>query len=1016
MQINSIKRANQIASWTVFAIALVVYFFSVERTGSLWDCGEFILGAYKLEVVHPPGAPLFMLIGRIFAWFGSILSSDPADIAFAVNLMNGALTALGAGIIARIVIILGKLSLVGRDGTTSGSQNVSLALGGLVGGLATAFCSSIWFSGVEGEVYSMSTCFTILTVWSALKWYSLPDTVQTDKWLVLTAYIAGLSIGVHLLSLLTFPALGVLYYYKKHEKTNIIGLGLAMLGGAAFIPLVQKLIIVGIPTLWKNLEKPLVNSFGLPFHSGLFVALILVGLLTYFLLKLTHSKGWYKTQLIIMSLVMVAIGFSTIGVIIIRANADTPVNMNVPSDAMRVLPYINREQYGERALLYGPHFGAKPKSLDKEDRDGRVGDKYVKVDEKLQYKYDNRDKMFLPRIGHTEGSRPELHKQWHKAIMGKDLKGRPSFGYNLKYMFKYQMGWMYWRYFMWNFVGKQNANQGYQPWDVSNGHWISGITPIDEARLHNMSQITDTMKAHKGTNKYYFLPLIFGLIGLFYHLRTRPKEFLAILMLFLITGLGIILYSNQPPNEPRERDYVLAGSFFTFCIWIGLAVPALAEMMREKFKLSGSIAPLAAGILALSAPAIMGFQNYDDHSRLGHYASRDYASNFLNSVDENAIIFTYGDNDTYPLWYAQEVENIRRDVRVVNLSLIAVDWYIEKLRRKVNDSAPLKLSIPTEGYRGNNRNQVFFYNPSQPGGKTDQPIDIFTELAFIASQDQDQTIMRTRNLYIPIDPNRMLKNGLITLADTASFTPRINIKFPENPGYIIKDQLAVMDVIASNIYDRPIYFAVTCKNDKLLGLNDYMQMEGLGLKLIPVKTPSTRGLSIYGSGRVDSDKAYDNIMNKWTWGNFDTQETFIDESYAAEIQAMKIIMMRVSEQLLKEGKNDKAAELAKKFFEAFPHFNFAYDDSVVPFIEILMGTSNKDEAQKHLGILAEETRQKLTFFDSLDDNDYESFKQNYMYSIRGVREILSLAERLDKDFSNKIKGDLGQYDISKMRK
>ena len=1013
MLIDSIKKSKTIASWTVFVLAMIVYYFSVERVGSLWDVGEFILGAYKLEVVHPPGAPLFMLIGRIFAMFGDMFSSDPANISFAVNMLSAVCTAFGAFFIARITIMLGKLCLVGRNEETTGAQNTALTMAGIVGGLSTAFCSSIWFSAVEGEVYAMSTFFTIVTLWSSLKWYSLPDTPKTDRWLVFTAYLAGLSIGVHLLSLLTFPALGALYYYKKFKNHNILGLVLSFIAGASVIIFIQKFVIVGIPTLWKTFEEPLVNSFGLPFHSGLVVALLVVGLLIFFLLKWAHRDNRYNMQLLVMAGMMVAIGFSTIGVIVIRANADTPVNMNVPSDAMRVLPYLNREQYGERALMYGPHFNARPKDLAKEDRLGRVGDKYVKVDEKLDYIYKNEDKMLLPRIGHTEGSRPQLHKQWYKHLMGKDQKGRPSFMYNLKFMFKYQMGWMYWRYFFWNFVGRQNASQGFMPWDVSDGHWMSGIKFIDEMRLHNMDNLTDTMLRHKGTNKYYFLPLILGLIGLFFHMRKRPKEFTAIMILFLITGLGLIMYSNQPPNEPRERDYVLVGSFFTFCIWIGMGVLAMTRLLTEKVNL-GSAAPLAAGAIGLLIPGLMAFQNFDDHSRMGHYGSRDYASNFLNSVDENAIIFTYGDNDTYPLWYAQEVENIRRDVRVVNLSLIAVDWYIEKLRRKVNDSAPLKLTVPSEAYRGNKRNQVFFYNPNTKNLTT--PMDVNTELTFIGSQTQEQTIMRSRNLFIPIDRNRLIGNGLASMQDT-NMVNKIDLRFPESATYILKDQLAVMDVIASNIHERAIYFAVTCKNEKLMGLNDFMQLEGLGLRVIPERTRSVRELSIYGSGKVAEEKVYDNIMNKWRWGNFDTHETFIDESYAAEIQAMKIIMMRTCEEMMRAGKNDKAAALAKKFFDAFPHFNFPYDDSVMPFIETLNETGHQEEARKHMDILADELYQRLVFYDSLDENQFESFRQDYGFALRGTTEILQSVDNMgDADFAKKIKDKISQYDISKIRK
>jgi len=1018
MNINTIGKAKSIASWLVFAIAIVVYYFSVERTGSLWDVGEFILGAYKLEVVHPPGAPLFMLVGRMFTWVADLVSDNPENIAFAVNFMSALCTAFGAFLLARITIMLGKLALVGRDGKTTPGQNLGLTFSGVAAGLSMAFASSIWFSAVEGEVYAMSTMFTVLTLWSAMRWFVLPDTAKNDRWLILTIYIVGLSLGVHLLSLLTLPAVGLLYYIKKYKKHTLKGYALSFIAGAAIIVFVQKVVIVGIPVLWKNLELPMVNGMGMPFHSGLVLALILIGALIFFLLKMATNKRSNIMQLMVMSALMLIVGFSTIGVIIIRANADTPVNMNVPSDATRVIPYLNREQYGERALLYGPHFNASPEGLDKEDRYGIVGDKYEVVDQKMDYRYRSSDKMFFPRVGHTEGPRPALHKQWHNAIMGKDVKKKPGQLYNIKFMLKYQMGWMYWRYFMWNFAGRQNAEQGYMPWDVSAGHWASGIKPIDEMRLHNMDEMTDTMKNHKGSNSYYFLPLIFGMIGMFFHFSKDKKTFFAIFTLFLITGLGLILYSNQPPNEPRERDYVLVGSFFTFCIWIGMAVLFLAEMLREKAKMGGSLPPIIAGALVLLAPILMGTQNFDDHSRMGHYASRDYASNFLNSVEENAIIFTYGDNDTYPLWYAQEVENIRRDVRVVNLSLIFVDWYIEKLRRKVNDSPPIKLTIPSESYRGNKRQQVFFANPANPKNMT-TPLNINTELAFVGSSAntiQGQSYARSQNLYIPIDKSKMLSKGLISQKDTARMVDNILLKFPAGKQYISKDELAVLDVVASNLHDRPIYFAVTCKNDKLMGINDYMQMEGLGLRVIPVKTPSLRSLSIYGSGRVAPDKVYDNIMNKWKWGNFDKKDVFVDGSYAAEIQAMKIVMMRTSQEFITKGDKQKAGDLAAKYFEAFPHFNFPYDESVVPFIDVLTKAGRTDEAKEHLAILAEETRQKLRFYDSLSEVEFDSFKTDFQYAVRAVSEILENTRALnDPELLKKYEADFSEYDITKLR-
>jgi len=1009
---QSFTQVKKIASWAVFIIALIVYYFSAERTGSLWDVGEFILGAYKLQVVHPPGAPLFMLIGRIFTLLPDWFSSNPANIAFAVNFMSGVCTAFAAFFVSRIAMLFGRSLLTKEGRSLTSGDNLAILFVGLAAGLSTAFSSSIWFSAVEGEVYGMSTMFTTMTFWAATKWYFLPDDRQNDRWLLASIYIGALSIGVHLLSLLAFPAIGLMYYFKKYEKPNILGIIASILAGSLFIVFIQKFIIVGIPTLWKNLELIAVNDIGLPIHSGLILTLLILGGLFFSLFKFAHNKKNYLIQFGAMAALLSTIAFSTIGVIVIRANADTPVNMNVPSDALRLLPYLNREQYGERPLLYGPHFNANVEDMEVEDRYGRVGDEYKIIDRKLDYVYKNKDKMFFPRIGHADPGRPEQHKEWYKAIYNKELKGKPTFGYNIQYFLRYQVGWMYWRYFMWNFSGKQNAQQGYKPWDKSAGHWITGIKPIDEAKLYSMDNVPESALSDEGTNKYFMLPFLFGLFGLIYQAFNRTKDFSILMLLFLITGLGLILYSNQPPIEPRERDYVLVGSFFTFCMWIGLGVIALYDILRDK--ISGAAPAAIGGALVMIAPLLMAFQNFDDHSRMGHYASRDYASNFLNSVEENAIIFTYGDNDTYPLWYAQEVENIRRDVRVVNLSLIAVDWYINKLDDKVNDSDPIKFTLPESAYRGFLRNQVFFYSPDD---NLSQPRNIYDEFNFIGSPKnnvQGQTIMRSTNLILPIDAQKALDSGWVDYIDS-TLVSHIPIRLNPNKSYITKDQLAVMDIIISNIYDRAIYFAVTCRNDKLLGLNDYMEVEGLGLRLMPYRTQSDKSLGIYGSGWVDTETSYDNIMNKWKWGNFDKEDTFIDESYAAEIQAMKLIMMRTADALLQNGQKEKAANLSNKFFEAFPHFNFTYDNSIIPFLEILNDAGDKESAQKHTDILAKQLFEEAKFIDSIDEDSFQSFKSDYSYAIKGLQEVYKLSKEISPEYGKEIEELYGEYNISKMK-
>ncbi len=1015
---TTFKSASRIAAGIVFIITTIVFFLSAERSGSLWDCGEFILGAYKLQVVHPPGAPLFLLVARIFASVADFLSDNPANIAFAVNLLSGLCTAGMATLVCLTTMLLGRETVLPDNGELSSANLWALTSAGIAAGLTSAFCSSIWFSAVEGEVYAMSTFFTALTLFSIVKWYFLPNNSKNDRWLVFACYSAGLSIGVHLLSLLTFPALALFIYFKKFKNPNLLGGLVSMALGAATIPILQKLIIVGIPQLWYIFEIPFVNSYGLPMHSGVIgVIASLVAIFAY-LLHFAHKKGRPVLQLVTMGALMMVIGYSTIGMVVIRANADTPVNMNVPSDATRLLPYINREQYGERALLYGPYYGAQPVNYDRKARKGLVDFppldessviKYIDVDEKITPQFAAKDKGLFPRLADGSMGRPALYKQWGAG------EGKPSLLFNISYFLRYQVNWMYWRYFMWNFVGRQNGAQGFQPWNKAHGHWESGIKPIDEARLYNMDELPETMRKHKANNHYYFLPLIFGLLGLFFHFRKSRRSFLAMAVLFLITGIGIIIYSNQPPNEPRERDYVFVGSFFTFAIWIGIGVLALFNLLKERVKLGAVPASLAAGAIVLIAPIIMAFQNFDDHSRRENKGSRDYANNFLNSVDENAIIFTYGDNDTYPLWYAQEVENIRRDVRVVNLSLISVDWYINKLRSKVNDSPPLKFTIPAEAYRGNKRNQIPFYAPNG-----DQIMNLRSVLQFIAGNNQVsaaggvsfESYVPTHKFAIPTDYAALSKLG-IPHDSTIRIEPAINIDLSGHGQWLTKNDLAVLDIIGSNIWERPVYFATTCQNSKLLGINDYMQYEGLALRIVPIKTTSNTAWSIYGSGRVSTDKAYDNIMNKFHWGNFDKKELHIDNSFAAAVQSHRMIFMRAGETLIKEGQTQKAVELTNKFFEVFPNYNFPYEGTVASLISILIQGGDLENAKKHLKILAQQTEDYLSFYESIDQstiNSSSDFKQDYGMRLSTVNTVISYGQACqDQVFLDEIVALVGRF-------
>ncbi|HMX39496.1 MAG TPA: DUF2723 domain-containing protein, partial [Saprospiraceae bacterium] len=1000
---SSFKTLNNIAGWLVFGIAAVVLGLAAEPTGSLWDCGEFISGAYKLQVVHPPGAPIFLLVGRLFTWVAQMFSDNPANIAYAVNLLSALCTAGAALFVCWSTTILARLMLVGRGGVPEGGQAIAVLGAGLVAGLVTAFTTSIWFSAVEGEVYAMSTFFTAMTFWAVLKWYNLPDDAESDRWLVFAMYSAALSIGVHLLSLLTFPALAMFYYFKKSKRPTVMGTLIAAFIGVVFIVAIQKIIIAGVPGLWASFDRMMVNGFGLPFYSGIVLVAALFAGAIWFGLRYASRTGNGLLQRIVVAFGVVLISYLSYGVVIIRAAANTPINMNDPSDPMRLLPYLNREQYGERPLLRGPNFDVKiPEQVDdivREDRWGRVGNKYEVVDEKVDYDYSPSSEVLFPRRADYSQGRPAIYRQWIEKKQGPYTTGD-----NIKFFVRYQLGWMYWRYFMWNFSGRQNGEQGYYPWDPSAGHWVSGIAAIDEPRIGNQSQLPDFQKNNQAHNVYYMIPFLLGLIGMFFHFRSRPRDFAALMALFIITGIGIIVYSNQPPNEPRERDYVLAGSFFTYAIWIGLSVPGLFRALTQINLPSLPAAGLTTA-LGLVAPLLMVTQNWDDHSRANHYGSRDYARNFLESCEPNAIIFTYGDNDTYPLWYCQEVEGIRTDVRVVNLSLIAVDWYIDQLRRRVNASPAIKMSIPAEQLRGFKRIQTPFYAPrgAEQEMTLQQVVKFLGEdhkLPAQGGRDFD-TYLPTRKIVLPVDKASVMQNNVLQPNDS-TMVDTMYIDLGKDKSYIIKDELAMLDIIASNLWERPIYWAVTCREDKLLGFDNYLQLEGLSLRIVPVKSRgSVENYGIIGNGRVATDVAFRNIMEKWQWGNFDKHRTYVDRSYMPSLQTMRVTMIRVARQLVLEGKKEQAVQLADRYFEVFPAFNFQYDQFAALMADIYGKAEQKEKATAKIREIAKSQVDILNFVASQPPAFQKGYGQDQQFALGTDQTLMRTADDMKDEALSK---------------
>ncbi len=1006
---NFHKQSNA-AGWFTFAVAFIVYFFCAERSGSLWDCGEFILGAAKLQVVHPPGAPLFLLIGRMFAWVASIFSSNPSAQAFAVNIMSGMCTAFAAMFICWSTVIFAKIAWIGSGVDATKEQGWTLAISGVVAGLTAAFCTSVWFSAVEGEVYAMSTFFTALVLWTTLKWYYLPNNAQNEKWLILACFMAAMSIGVHLLSLLAFPFIGLLYYYKRFNNKTFGGMMLALFLSIVVLGMYQKMVIVGLPSLWALLDRMMVG-LGLPFNSGLIPFVLLIGGGLYWGLNYAKKNNHPMIHNILVTTLLVILGFSTVAVVLIRANADTPINMNSPTDAGRLIPYLNREQYGDRPLIRGPYYNSSPIDYKSEDRYGRVGDHYEVVDHKYTPIYRSQDERLLPRMGHTD--RKTLYEYWMNG------KTKPDQSENFSFAFRYQFYWMYVRYFMWNFIGRQNFDQGYFPWNLKSGHALSGIKPLDEAFLYNMSKEPARMKNDPGRNRYFMIPFILGLLGLIWHYKKDKRDFAALLMLFIITGIGIIFYSNEPPNEPRERDYVLVGSFMSYAIWVGMGVIALFDFFMKRIKGNPMVPMVLSAGLGLVGPAIMLQQGLDDHSRRHLTGARDYALNFLESCAPNAILFTYGDNDTYPLWYAQEMEGIRTDVRVVNLSLIAVDWYIDQVRRKINKSEPVKLSISEDNYRGDSRMQLLINAPDNATRNVYDVLKFINERHPLPTQGGGsmETYVPARKVVIPIDHARAVAAGMIS-ANDSTFTPQIEINLAGN--YIMKDDLAVLDIIASNIYDRPIYFASTANLDKLQGISNYTQLEGLATRLVPVLSQADGRFGQYGAGRVATDRVYDNVTHKFKWGGFDRYKMFtFENSFNPSFQAMRIAFMRTIDALIKQGDMKKAEDLNDQYFNAFPQMNFDYDAQRIQFIEFYFKMSKIDKCKAEAIKLAKEAAEYLDFYNSLSKQDLntQGFNEDYNQYMTIPQRLQLLANEIqDTAFTKQISDIIGKYNAAPVKK
>lgn len=905
---------NNVTGWLTFVAAMIVYTLTVERSVSLWDCGEFLSALYKLQVVHPPGAPFFLMVGRVF----SLLAfGDTEMVGFWGNMLSVTSSALTVLFTFWCTTLLAKRILTGSfNGELNAAQTIKTMGSGIVAALALTFMDTFWFSAVEAEVYALSSLLTAMSFWAILKWGSVHDRPGADRWLLFIALIIGLSIGTHLLNLLVIPAIVYFYYLTKYTPTRK-GIIYASIIGVAILGFVQKGIIPGIPTIGAKFDLFFVNSLGLPFYSGMFFFLLLIiGGMVYGLMWTTKNKK-YLLNKIILGVSFIVIGYSSYSMVVIRALADPPINMNDPDDLYNLVGYINREQYGDRPLLYGPYFTAKNYRTER-DSDGpmqyrmdREEGKYVEIGNKVSMVYDDSQKTLFPRMGDMQkGSSPAGYKEWAGAVGGKT---KPTMGQNLKYFFRYQLGHMYWRYFMWNFAGRQDDIQGHGGAD--HGNWITGIGFIDRIFVGPQSNIPDDIKVNNGRNKYYLLPLIIGVLGMFYHYKKHKNDFWVVMALFIFTGVLIVVYLNQPPYEPRERDYTNVGSYQTFCIWIGLGVLFLADAL-SKYLDKKNAAIGATVICILGAPVLMGAQNWDDHNRGNRSLAIDYAYDYLEPLDDNAILFTNGDNDTYPLWFARNVVGLKEDARIINFALLSSDWYAQPWKDTVYTSAPLPVSFTKQQVADGVRDFLFVserYNEAlykEFGiNHPSQPTDLKNIMKFIYSDDKRTKIQAsdgslidyvpTKKFYVNVNKENAIKYGAVSQADAPYMVDRIEITLPGE--FILKGDMVFMDLLAHNDWVRPIYFSQLSGISFVDQLKKYFLNEGLVHRLTPID--NTRR----PEGDINVDKLYKNITETYKYGGLDQgKDIFVDDKASLVPNQLRVFGFQLGNVLVSKANNLRA--------------------------------------------------------------------------------------------------------------
>lgn len=906
------QKANNVTGWFVFGIALLTYWLTMEETASYWDCGEFIAVSYKLQVPHPPGAPLFLLMGRIFSF---LALGDVTAVAYWINFMSVLASAFTILFLFWSVTLFGRKVLgITNDAEISDTQVWVLMGAGLVGSLAYTFSDSFWFSAVEAEVYAMSSFFTAFVVWGILKWDVIEDESKANRWLILMAYMIGLSIGIHLLNLVALPALGLIYYFKKFKPTTwgvIAALGIS----GALVLFINDFIVPGLPTIAGHFEIFFVNTLGLFFGSGalIFFLLIVAGLI--YGIYITQKNERVVLNTFILATTFILIGYASYTMVVIRSNYDTLINENAPKDVMSFIRYLKREQYGSRPLLYGAYFTARPVDIEYGAPVYTKGkDKYEITDRKFSYVYEPGNETILPRAWSSDQA------DAYRSIMGLREGEKPTFAQNLKFMFQHQIGTMYMRYFMWNFAGRESDEQG--------ANWLNPVSAFQK--------VPEALATNKGRNNFFMIPFILGLIGMFYQFVKDTKNFSVIALLFVMLGVAIVVYLNSPPTEPRERDYIYAGSYYAYAFWIGLAVIGIYEVLKAIFK-KGKVAVVIATLIGLSAPTLMAAEGWDDHNRSNRFFSVDSASNYLNSCAPQAVIYTGGDNDTFPLWYAQEVEGIRTDMRAVVLSYYNTDWYIEQTMRKAYESEPMPYTLSKHQYRQGGPNDYLPYADFKLKSIDAKEFINLLSKDYPQLRDGDRNLVPSKLFTLDINKDDLRARGIIPKHLDSLLVDQMQIRLLKSA--LEKKDLAILDFLVTSNWERPLYLNNTSLSQINIDLSPYAVQEGNAYRILPIRNPRRDREYL-----VDTEKTYDNMINKFRYSGLDDDKIYFSEDYRGFVLNHRSALNSLAEALIDEGQMEKANKVIEFSLTKMPDHVIAFDHTATTLVSLLFQLGQKEKA------------------------------------------------------------------------